>query len=104
MVTPRELAAAALEEAAQIWAAHARRRGLQTVHWCRYLALPEGQDRDDRAAAFSAVRDGRTDSPDLVPDEIAPHIQAASPARDDPVWLHNRGVEAFGRFRSTGEG
>ena len=71
--------------------------------WRRYLAIPEGQDRNDRAAAFrlfgTVGQTARTSSPM----RSVPHIQAASPARDDPVWLHNRGVEAFGRFRSTGD-
>ena len=70
------LAAAALEEAGQLWALAQEQPAaakLQITYDLAPLSGNPGGARPQRSRRrVSAVRDGRTDSPDLVPDEIGP--------------------------------
>jgi tetratricopeptide (TPR) repeat protein len=101
---------AALDQAAELWLAAQLEPEPQAeiiyvlacLHWCRYLALPEGLDRDDHDAALQLFAMIGEIQPDLVPDEVARILGVTRPANQDPGSLYNRGVLLFNEFQQTG--
>jgi tetratricopeptide (TPR) repeat protein len=80
---------------------------LAWLHWCRYLALPEGLDREDRVAGLEFFEMVGRAQPSLVPPDVArilgAPMGASSGPSEDPGSLYNRGVLAFNDFQETGQ-
>jgi tetratricopeptide (TPR) repeat protein len=80
---------------------------LAWLHWCRYLALPESLDREDRVAALELFEMVGSAQPDLVPPDVARILATpkADPgaAAEDPGSLFNRGVLLLNEFQQTAE-
>ena len=79
---------AALDEAAELWLAAQLEPDsrleiiyvLAWLHWCRYQVLPEGLDREDRAAALEFFEMVGKTRPDLVPAGVSRILGSPQPA------------------------
>jgi hypothetical protein len=54
------------------------RRAVGWLHWCRYLALPEGRDREDGEAALEALTPCFVAGVEPLPDGLLPELAAAA--------------------------
>jgi tetratricopeptide (TPR) repeat protein len=54
------------------------RRALGWLHWCRYLALPEGRDMEDGEAALTALLPCFVAGVEPMPDGLLPELAAAA--------------------------
>lgn len=105
----------ALNQASELWLAWTLEPGprvdvinvLARLHWCRYLALPEGQDREDGGTALELFRMVSETEPGLVPPEVARILgtpaQGAAAVGDDPGALYNQGVLLLNEFEETSQ-
>lgn len=80
-----------------------------TLHYYRYLMLPDGEDLDDLGKAVImfhnlavAAAHADDDPPaSLVPPSIA-RLFAESPSTDDPAFAHAAGVAVLQRYEASG--
>jgi tetratricopeptide (TPR) repeat protein len=102
---------AALGQAAELWLAAQLEPDAQPeiiyvlawLHWCRYLALPEGLDGDDRAAALELFEMVAQTQPHLVPADVSQILGMPQLASEDPGTVYNRGVLLLNQFQQTGQ-
>jgi TPR repeat protein len=107
------LEASALDQAAELWLAWQLEPERQLeipyvlawLHWCRYLALPEDPDSEDRAVALEFFEMVGRAHPSLVPPDVASILGTPMPAApsEDPGSLYNRAVLLFNDFQETGQ-
>jgi tetratricopeptide (TPR) repeat protein len=80
---------------------------LGMFHWGRYLALPEGDDQDDFAAAASYLRLIYRTNPEAVPPDLREHYQrqpdGETEADSDASSTTRRALERLSGYRRTGE-
>ena len=76
---------------------------LAWLHWCRYLALPEGLDREDRAAALKFFEMISQTQPNLVPADVSRILGIPQPASQDPGSMYNSAVHLLNDFQQTGQ-
>lgn len=80
---------------------------LGMFHWLRYLALPEGDDLEDYAAAVRLLAPVYEQDPGVVPPELGQRYerirrQGGTPP-PDPAELNSRAMKMINSYRQTGE-
>lgn len=74
---------------------------LARFHWCRHLALPEGEDADDQALAIELFTALWHIDPEVVPAPVRALLEKGS---DGPGTAHNdHGAGLFAHYERTGD-